>query len=71
MALDNRFSLGFLHCSKRMNVAISRAQSLLVVFAKESILSLDENWRNLIEYTKQKGTHVTISRSKQSSSNLS
>lgn len=55
---DEQFNLGFLQCSKRMNVAISRARALLVVFGKESLLSLDANWRYLIQYTKAKQTFV-------------
>lgn len=56
---DQQFNLGFLQCPKRMNVAISRARALLVVFGKEAILSRDDNWRQLIQFTKDKGCYVT------------
>lgn len=56
---DNRFGLGFLQCPKRINVAISRARALLVVFGKQSILEKDVNWKRLIEYTKNNNTFVT------------
>lgn len=56
---DQKFNLGFLQCPKRMNVAISRAKALLVVFGMESILSKDENWKYLIQYTREQGTYVT------------
>lgn len=58
-AIDQRFGLGFLESAKRTNVAISRARALLVIFGKEEALKQEENWRNLIEYTKDKGTFVT------------
>lgn len=57
---DLQFGLGFLQCEKRMNVAISRARALLVVFGKESILSQDKNWHQLIQYTKSKETYVSL-----------
>lgn len=56
---DTKFGLGFLQCPKRMNVAISRARSLLVVFGKENVLFADPNWRHLIEYTKENNTFVS------------
>lgn len=56
---DLTFGLGFLRCPKRMNVAISRARSLLVIFGKETILTRDDNWRHLIQYTKEKRTYVS------------
>jgi RNA helicase armi len=56
---DNRFGLGFLQCPKRINVAISRARALLVIFGKQSILEKDANWKRVIEYTKNNNTFVT------------
>lgn len=58
LSKDARFGLGFIQCPKRMNVAISRARALLVVFGKEKILKMDETWRKLIEYTKNNNTYV-------------
>lgn len=57
---DVQFNLGFLQSKKRMNVAISRARALLVVFGKESILGQDESWNHLIQFTKKMGTYTTI-----------
>lgn len=56
---DNRFGLGFLQCPKRINVAISRARALLVIFGKQSILEQDVNWKRIINYAKDKNTFVT------------
>jgi RNA helicase armi len=58
VAADQQFGLGFLQCGKRMNVAISRARALLVVFGKESLLAQDSNWRYLIQYTRRQGSYV-------------
>lgn len=57
---DIQYNLGFLKCHKRMNVAISRARALLVVFGKESILTRDDDWRYLINETKKRGTYVSV-----------
>lgn len=57
---DLHFNLGFLRCEKRMNVAISRARALLVVFGKESILGQDNCWNHLIQHTKNMGTYVSV-----------
>lgn len=59
---DAKFGLGFLQCAKRMNVVISRAQSMLVVFGKGEILRKDERWAKLISYTEENGTFVTDDR---------
>lgn len=57
---DLHFGLGFLQCEKRINVAISRARALLVIFGKESILGGDKNWQYIINSSKAKGTYVSL-----------
>ncbi|KAI8126150.1 putative RNA helicase armi [Lucilia cuprina] len=47
---DIRHSLGFVHCAKRINVAISRARYLLYIFGNPYLLVLDPCWRTFIKY---------------------
>lgn len=55
---DAKFGLGFLQCDKRMNVAISRAQAMLVVFGKGKVIKNDEKWGKLIAYTEEHETFI-------------
>lgn len=57
---DMQFGLGFLNCEKRINVAISRARALLVIFGKESILSDDKSWKHIIQSAKANGSYVSL-----------
>lgn len=50
LKMDERYSLGFIKSPERMNVAISRARACLVIFGSPKLLSLDPNWKFLIEY---------------------
>lgn len=59
---DLKFNLGFLQCEKRMNVALSRARYLLVVFGKGEVLQKDERWRQVIEFAKSNGTYAVDDR---------
>lgn len=47
---DARRDLGFLTNPKRFNVALTRAQSLLIVVGNPALLSLDANWKLFIDY---------------------
>lgn len=52
---DHKHRLGFLANSKRFNVAITRAQALLIVVGNPNVLAHDDNWRRFIEYCQQNG----------------
>jgi len=47
---DKRRSLGFLQNRQRMNVAITRAQALLIVIGDPEVLGKDELWRTFLNY---------------------
>ena len=48
LTFDVRHRLGFMANSKRFNVALTRAKSLLVVIGNPFVLAHDRNWRELI-----------------------
>jgi len=51
IADDNKYRLGFVSNPKRLNVAISRAQSLLIIVGNAQLLaSTDETWKKLLKY---------------------
>lgn len=50
ISFDIRHSLGFVTSNKRMNVAISRARALLVIFGNPHLLAMDPSWEQLIRY---------------------
>ncbi|OQR95699.1 RNA helicase [Thraustotheca clavata] len=47
---DEKFSLGFVSHSKRFNVAITRAQALLIVVGNPLILETNSNWSLFLEH---------------------
>lgn len=53
---DLKYSLGFVRSPERMNVAISRARALLVIFGSDKLLSRDKDWKFLIDNCKQNKT---------------
>ncbi|KAH8926472.1 P-loop containing nucleoside triphosphate hydrolase protein [Atractiella rhizophila] len=52
---DKMFSLGFLSNPKRFNVAITRAQALLVIIGDPNVLSLDPLWKGFLSYIYNNG----------------
>ncbi|XP_059613070.1 probable RNA helicase armi [Phlebotomus argentipes] len=58
LANDSKHSLGFVQNSKRLNVAISRAKSLLVIFGNAQLLANDPNWCSLIRYTAKNNAFI-------------
>ncbi|KAF9457927.1 P-loop containing nucleoside triphosphate hydrolase protein [Collybia nuda] len=52
---DIQKSLGFVTNPRRFNVAVTRAQSLLIVIGNPTILSLDPLWRRFLNFIRNKG----------------
>ncbi|KAF9443544.1 RNA helicase [Macrolepiota fuliginosa MF-IS2] len=52
---DIRRSLGFVADQRRFNVAITRAQALLIVVGNPTVLSLDPLWRGFMNYVYLRG----------------
>lgn len=52
---DAKFNLGFLANAKRFNVAITRAQSLLIVVGNPFVLEADPNWDVLLRHCRVHG----------------
>ncbi|KAG6825942.1 hypothetical protein H0H92_001791 [Tricholoma furcatifolium] len=47
---DIRHTLGFVASPRRFNVAVTRAQSLLIIIGDPTVLSLDPLWRSFLNY---------------------
>lgn len=60
--MDKEFRLGFLDNPKRFNVAVTRAQALLIVIGNPDMLCMDENWTRLLEYCNQNKAWVGAER---------
>ncbi|KAF8906751.1 RNA helicase [Gymnopilus junonius] len=52
---DIKRSLGFVASKNRLNVALTRAQALLIVIGNPIILSLDPLWRGFLNYVHLRG----------------
>uniref|UniRef100_A0A3B3DLL0 RNA helicase n=1 Tax=Oryzias melastigma TaxID=30732 RepID=A0A3B3DLL0_ORYME len=51
MEFDKKFSLGFVKNEKRFNVAVTRAQALLIVVGNPVVLKTDHTWARYAEET--------------------
>jgi len=58
VGVDVRHSLGFLSSPKRFNVAITRAQALLVIVGNPHVLVQDDSWRSLLQVCHSQGSYV-------------
>ncbi|KAG6857049.1 hypothetical protein H0H87_010405 [Tephrocybe sp. NHM501043] len=47
---DLRHTLGFVASPRRFNVAVTRAQALLIIIGDPTVLSLDPLWRSFLNY---------------------
>eukprot|EP01062_Namystynia_karyoxenos_P074489 TRINITY_DN713_c0_g3_i1.p1 TRINITY_DN713_c0_g3~~TRINITY_DN713_c0_g3_i1.p1 ORF type:complete len:1121 (+),score=344.73 TRINITY_DN713_c0_g3_i1:472-3834(+) len=52
---DRQFQLGFVEHPRRTNVAVSRAQGLLVVVGNMKLLAIDPNWNTIIQHARRLG----------------
>ncbi|XP_075235124.1 uncharacterized protein LOC142332554 isoform X2 [Lycorma delicatula] len=57
---DKKIGLGFLKNPKRFNVAVTRAQALLIIIGNPIILAEDENWGKMLRYCYDKGGYTGI-----------
>ena len=55
---DKAKLLGFLQNPKRFNVAITRAQAMLIVVGNPDVLKHDEHWNALLEYAVSQNCYV-------------
>lgn len=55
--VDLQHSLGFVKCRRRFNVAVTRAQSVLVLVGNPWLLRRDECWRELIAFCVARGAY--------------
>ncbi|PCH44786.1 nucleoside triphosphate hydrolase protein [Wolfiporia cocos MD-104 SS10] len=55
LAYDAKYTLGFVSNPRRFNVAVTRAQALLVVVGDPAVLSLDPLWRRFLNYIHNHG----------------
>lgn len=56
--LDSRMDLGFINDPRRSNVALSRAQCMLVVVGNAPVLTNDPLWKNIFEYCSQRYAYI-------------
>nr|XP_020471905.1 putative helicase mov-10-B.1 [Monopterus albus] len=56
--LDRKFSLGFVKNEKRFNVAVTRAQALLIVVGNTRVLKTDTTWNRFIQYCREEGGYI-------------
>lgn len=43
-------NIGFISSPRRLNVALTRAQALLIIIGNPTVLSKDPYWRNVLAY---------------------
>ncbi|KAH9948060.1 P-loop containing nucleoside triphosphate hydrolase protein [Amylocystis lapponica] len=55
MQYDAKYTLGFVSNPRRFNVAMTRAQALLIVVGDPSVLSIDPLWRGFLNYVHLNG----------------
>ena len=57
---DLPYRIGFLHEPKRINVALTRAKYAMIIIGNANVLSIDTNWRTLIEYCIENNAYTGV-----------
>jgi len=60
--MDKEFHLGFLDNPKRFNVAITRAQALLIIIGNPDTLFMDQNWTKFLKYCDDNNATIAVER---------
>ena len=60
ISFDQKHKLGFLSNEKRFNVAVTRAQALLIMVGNPFTLETDNNWKALIDHAIQGGGYTGV-----------
>ena len=55
---DEKYDIGFVSHPQRFNVAITRAQALLIMIGSEKVLRSSDLWNSMIEYCQQNGALI-------------
>ncbi|EKX32877.1 hypothetical protein GUITHDRAFT_158951 [Guillardia theta CCMP2712] len=56
---DDRFNLGFVNSAKRFNVAVTRAQCLMIVIGNLKCLAKDSLWKDFLTYCNDHGALIS------------
>lgn len=54
---DVSHNIGFIASPRRLNVALTRAQALLIIIGNPNVLYSDPLWRNVLKYCVQNGAY--------------
>ncbi|KAL7534989.1 hypothetical protein ACHAXR_006195 [Thalassiosira sp. AJA248-18] len=69
ISFDIKHKLGFLSNEKRFNVAITRAQALLIMIGNPFTLENDPNWRSIIDHALDGGGYTGVEYTKKGQRN--
>lgn len=58
VGFDQRHTLGFVSNPKRFNVAVTRAQALLIIVGNPYVLIQDLYWKSLLNYCVEVGAYI-------------
>lgn len=58
LEMDSVYTLGFVSNPKRINVAISRAKTLLIIVGNPNLLCKDIYWRSVVKYCIENGGYT-------------